>query len=232
VAVVDVLTALFASNAVLAALVERSGSGRGQRIEVDLLSTSLAALINQASTYLTTGSIPRAMGNRHPSIAPYETLAAADRQFVVAVGNDGQFAALARVVGKEQMGTDARYARNAERVANRDEMIAELEGALSTRPAAEWVDLLNAAGIPSGIVNDLGEAFALAEKVGLSPVVQVTKTGGARWPASDPDPGAQVASPMRFSRTPVTYRLPPPRLGEHSAEVESQLGIDSDRDPR
>jgi crotonobetainyl-CoA:carnitine CoA-transferase CaiB-like acyl-CoA transferase len=232
VAVVDVLTALFASNAVLAALVERSGSGRGQRIEVDLLSSSLAALINQASTYLTTGSIPRAMGNRHPSIAPYETLAAADRQFVVAVGNDGQFAALARVVGKEQMGTDARYARNAERVANRDEMIAELEGALSTRPAAEWVDLLNAAGIPSGIVNDLGEAFALAEKVGLSPVVQVTKTGGARWPASDPDPGAQVASPMRFSRTPVTYRLPPPRLGEHSAEVESQLGIDSDRDPR
>ncbi|MGO9911175.1 MAG: CaiB/BaiF CoA transferase family protein [Acidimicrobiales bacterium] len=232
VALVDVLTALFASNAVLAALVERSSSGRGQRIEVDLLSSSLAALINQASTYLTTGSIPRAMGNRHPSIAPYETLAASDRQFVVAVGNDGQFAALARVVGKGWMGADSRYERNADRVANRDEMVAELEEALSARSAAEWVELLNAAGIPSGVVNDVAEAFALAEKVGLSPVVHVTSTGGADRPASEPDPTAQVASPMRFSRTPVTYRLAPPRLGEHSAEVESQLGLGRGPDGR
>ena len=123
VAVIDVLTALFASNAVLAALVERSASGMGQRIEVDLLSCSLASLINQASTYLTTGSIPGAMANRHPSIAPYETLAAADRQFVVAVGNDGQFAALAGVVGKGWMASDERYfeERGASRESSRDD---------------------------------------------------------------------------------------------------------------
>ncbi|MGO9198634.1 MAG: CaiB/BaiF CoA transferase family protein [Acidimicrobiales bacterium] len=232
VAVIDVLTALFASNAVLAALVERSASGMGQRIEVDLLSCSLASLINQASTYLTTGSIPGAMANRHPSIAPYETLAAADRQFVVAVGNDGQFAALAGVVGKGWMASDERYSRNAARVENRHEMIAELEEALSARPAAEWVELLLAAGIPSGLVNNLAEAFALAEKVGLSPVVQLTRESSGPWPASRPDPAAQVASPMRLSRTPVSYRLPPPRLGEHSAEVEAVLGLDSDQTDR
>ena len=229
VAVVDVLTALFASNAILAALVERSSSGRGQRIEVDLLSSSLAALINQASTYLTTGAVPTAMGNRHPSIAPYEMLAAADREMVVAVGNDSQFAALAGVVGKGWMGEDARFSRNAARVGNRDEMVRELEEALSARPAAEWVGMFQAAGIPSGVVNDISEAFGLAEQVGLTPAVRVTHASSTAWTASEPDPAAQIADPMRLSRTPVSYRLPPPRLGEHSAEVESELGLDRDR---
>ncbi len=220
VAVVDVLTALYASSAILAALVERQSSGRGQRVEVDLLSSSLASLINQASTYLTTGEVPRAMGNRHPSIAPYETLLASDRRFVVAVGNDGQFRAMARVVGKAWMGEDERFARNAARVEHREEMLAELEEALLGRTAAEWVEELQGAGVPSGVVNDIGEAFALAARVGLSPVVLAD---GQPWPPSRPDPRAQVASPMRFSRTPATYRLPPPLLGEHSAEVESDL---------
>jgi len=233
VAVVDVLTALYASNAIVAALYERERSGRGQLVEVDLMSSTLASLINQASTYLTTGRVPRAMGNRHPSIAPYETLAAADRSFVVAVGNDGQFAALAAVVGKEWMAGDPRFSQNAARVANRDEMVAELEQVLVTRPAAEWVELLSRAGVPSGVVNDIGEAFAFAERVGLEPVVRLPWPGGAAepWRAGRPEPGAQVASPMRLSRTPVSYRRAPPRVGEHSGEVERLLDGDGEPGP-
>lgn len=226
VAVVDVLTALYASNAILAALLEREQSGCGQRVEVNLLQSSLAALINQASTYLTTGKVPSAMANRHPSIAPYETLASADRPLVVAVGNDGQFAALAKVVGKAWMSSDERFSRNAARVAHREQMVAELEEALSSKAAAEWVELLLDAGIPSGVVNDVGEAFALAEQVGLSPVVRITPEGAEAWPSPDPDPGAQVANPIHLSRTPVSYRRRPPRLGEHSDEVDRELGFD------
>ncbi|MHB1987872.1 MAG: CaiB/BaiF CoA transferase family protein [Acidimicrobiales bacterium] len=228
VAVVDVLTALFASNAVLAGLVERSSSGKGQRIEVDLLSSLLAGLINQASTYLTTGAIPRAMGNRHPSIAPYETFAAADRQFVVAVGNDGQFATLAALLGKAWMAVDRRFATNRARVENRLEMVGELESSFAHRQAEEWAALLNAAGIPSGVVNDISEAFSLAEELGLSPVVRVTRQLSEPWRGSDADSRAQVRSPMRFGRTPVSYRVPAPGLGEHSSRVEAELGLDEE----
>jgi crotonobetainyl-CoA:carnitine CoA-transferase CaiB-like acyl-CoA transferase len=226
VAVVDVLTALFAANAVLAALFEREKSGRGQHVEVDLLSCLLASLINQASTYLTTGAIPRAMGNRHPSIAPYETLQAADRPLVVAVGNDAQFASLAAVVGAAWMAVDDRFAANAGRVAHRDQMVELLEIELGQRPAGEWIELLQAAGIPSGVVNDVGEAFALADRLGLDPVIRLTRDGEARaGAAGEPGGDAQVRDPMGFSRSPVTYRHPPPRLGEHSAEVEEELGL-------
>ena len=159
VAVVDVLTGLYASNAILAALVGRAATGRGQRVEVDLLSSLLAGLVNQASTYLTTGAVPRALGNRHPAICPYETLAAADRLVVLAVGNDGQFAALALELGLDELGSDDRFATNAARVANRGELVALLEARLRERPATEWVERFDAAGVPSGLVNDVGEAL-------------------------------------------------------------------------
>jgi crotonobetainyl-CoA:carnitine CoA-transferase CaiB-like acyl-CoA transferase len=227
VAAVDVLTSLFASNAILAALFERSSSGKGQHVEVDLLSSSLAALFNQVSTYVTTGTVPRAMGNRHPSIAPYETLMAADRPIVVAAGNDRQFAALAGALGLERL-VSSGFGTNAQRVGRRDELVAELEAVLSTRPAAEWVRQLQERGVPCGVVNDIAEAFALAEEVGLAPVVSVARddasgAGVKAHRASLSDPAAQVASPMRLSRTPVTYRLPPPHFGEHSDQVEAEL---------
>jgi len=226
VAVVDVLTAQFAANAILAALLERERSGRGQRVEVTLLSSLLSALINQASTYLTTGHVPRALGNRHPSIAPYETLHAADRLLVVAVGNDTQFAALAETLGVGWMSTDDRFARNAARVDNRTEMTAILQGELHRRPAAEWIPLIQAAGIPCGTVNDIAEAFALAERVGLDPVVRLPRSGEARSAAAGEANGdAQVRNPMGFSRTPASYRIAPPLLGEHTAEVEADLGL-------
>lgn len=224
VAVVDVLTAQFALAGILAALHERQRSGRGQKIEVNLLSSVLSALANQASTYLTTGQVPRRMGNRHPSIAPYETLKAKDRPFVLAVANDRQFAALCRVVGVGWMRDDARFASNADRVVNRTELVETLEAALAARTADEWIAALRASGIPCGQVNDIGEAFALAEELGLTPVVRI-EAGAARSVRSgEPSASNQVRNPIGFSRTPVSYRTGPPRLGEHASQIEVELG--------
>jgi crotonobetainyl-CoA:carnitine CoA-transferase CaiB-like acyl-CoA transferase len=218
VAVADVLTGLFAANAILAALLARSTTGMGQQVEVDLMSCMLAGLVNQASTFVTTGNVPRAIGNRHPAISPYEMFAAADRPLVVAVGNDGQFAALARVLGMEWLASDERFASNSARVARRDELAELIDGRLRDEPAAAWVERLEESGVPSGLVNDIGEAFALAERLGLRPVVDVgdTSAGGEI---------AQVADPMNLSASPVTYRRRPPRLGEHTEEVLRQLGL-------
>jgi len=226
VAVVDVLTAQFAAHAILAGLYERERSGVGQHVEVNLLSSLLSALINQAATYVTTGVVPRAMGNRHPSIAPYETVSAADRLLVVAVGNDGQFAALASAVGLGWMAADERFARNAGRVEHRDVMLAILQEELHGRTAAEWLELIQAAGVPCGIVNDVAEAFALAERLGLEPVVRLPRSGEASAAAAgEPSGEAQVRNPMGFSRTPASYRSAPPMLGEHTREVEDELGL-------
>ena len=214
--VVDVLTGLFAANAILAALVSRSNTGRGQRVEVSLMSCLLAGLVNQASTYVTTGEVPQAIGNRHPAVSPYEMFKAADRPLVVAVGNDGQFAGFAGALGMEWLVSDERFVTNPARVVHQKELSELIEARLQDQPAAVWLELLAAAGIPSGLVNDIGEAFALAERLGLDPIVQV----------GDPANGdvvAQVADPMRLHSSPVTYRRRPPRLGEHTEEVLREL---------
>ncbi|HSK36293.1 MAG TPA: CoA transferase, partial [Actinomycetota bacterium] len=218
VALVDVLTGLYAFGGVLAALQERERTGRGQRVEVSLLGSALASLVNQASSFLCTGTPPRAMGNRHPSITPYETLATADRPLVVAVGNDGQFARLCRVLGLDGAAADPRFATNADRVANREELVPLLEGALAARGAADWVAALADAGVPCGLVNDVGEAFALAERLGLAPVADA---GGV----------PQVANPIGLPATPASYRLAPPALGEHTAEVLRWLAAPPPGDP-
>jgi crotonobetainyl-CoA:carnitine CoA-transferase CaiB-like acyl-CoA transferase len=218
VALVDVLTGLYATSGILAALHERARTGRGQRVEVDLLGSALASLVNQASSYLCTGRPPRAMGNRHPSITPYETLATADRPLVVAVGNDAQFARLCRVLGLPEAATDPRFAGNADRVANREALVALLEEALAARGADDWVAELSAVGVPCGLVNDVGEAFALAERLGLDPVADA---GGI----------PQVANPIRLSSSPVSYRQAPPALGEHTAEILAWLGTPPAADP-
>jgi crotonobetainyl-CoA:carnitine CoA-transferase CaiB-like acyl-CoA transferase len=218
VALVDVLTGLYAFGGVLAAVAERDRTGRGQRVEVSLLGSALASLVNQASSYLCTGRPPRAMGNRHPSITPYETLATADRPLVVAVGNDGQFARLCRVLGLPEAAADPRFATNADRVRHRDELAALLERALAARGAADWVAALAGAGVPCGLVNDVGEAFALAERLGLGAVVEA---GGV----------PQVANPIRLAASPASYRLAPPALGEHTAEVLRWLAAPPPADP-
>lgn len=205
VALVDVVTGLHATVGILAALRHRDRTGEGQRVEVNLLSSLLSALVNQASTYLSTGQAPVAMGNRHPSIAPYEVLRTGDRPLAVAAANDKLFAALAAGIGRPELTADPRFATNADRVAHREELVHELEAALSEQPADHWFERLSALGVPCGPINDVGQAFALAERLGLDPVRSVpdgARAGSLRT----------VANPISLSVTPATYRYAPPRF--------------------
>ncbi|MBD0708775.1 carnitine dehydratase [Streptomyces sp. CBMA291] len=208
VALVDVVTGLHAGLGVLAALRHRERTGEGQRVEVSLLSSLLSALTNQAAAHLGAGVVPRAMGNRHPSIAPYEVFEARDRPLVLAVGNDRQFRALCGRLGLPGLADDPRFAGNTARVAHREELVAALAPALAGRTADEWFGELTAVGVPCGPINDLADAFGLAERLGLAP----------RVPESEAGPG-QVAHPIRFGATPAAYRSAPPRLGEHTEDV-------------
>lgn len=212
VAVVDVLTGKDAVVGILAALRHRDATGEGQHVEVNLMSTLLAALVNQASGYLATGTTPRPMGNRHPSIAPYEMLRCADGMLAVAVGNDRQFATFAGLLGSAELAGDPRFATNADRVAHRDELAAALEARLTTEPARFWEERLGLAGIACGRVNTVGEAIAYAETLGLAPLLEV---GAGRMP--------QVRSPITLSVSTVAGPIAPPSLGEHTDEVKGWL---------
>ncbi|MFE7173778.1 CaiB/BaiF CoA transferase family protein [Streptomyces sp. NPDC057616] len=218
VALVDVITGLHAGMGVLAALRERERSGRGQLVEVSLLTSLLSALTNQAAAYVGAGVVPRAMGNRHPSIAPYEVLEAKDRPLVLAVGNDRQFRTLCERLGRAPLADDPRFATNAARVAHRQELLDELAGPLAGRTADEWFDELTGAGVPCGPINDLAAAFELAERLGLDARVRVDdpRRGG---------PVEQVANPVRLGATPATYRSAPPRLGEDTGALLAELGL-------
>lgn len=201
VALVDVLTGLHALSGILAALHHRDRTGEGQRVDTNLLSSLLSSMVNQASGYLGAHAIPGIMGNRHPSITPYETFATADRPIALAVGNDKQFAVLADRLGVPEILADTRFGSNADRVAHRDALFAILEEALANHGADHWHTVLNEAGVPAGPINDLAEAFSYAEQLGLDPIVAVPGTGTP-----------QVANPVALSATPVTYRLAPPPL--------------------
>ncbi|WP_329192674.1 CaiB/BaiF CoA transferase family protein [Streptomyces sp. NBC_01435] len=216
VALVDVLTGLHAAVGVMAALRHRDATGEGQHVEVSLLSSLLSSLVNQASGYTLAGRVPGILGNRHPSIAPYEVYRAADRPLVVAVGNDRQFRALCRGLGADRLADDPRFADNAGRVAHVDVLAEEISGRLALRTAAEWFGLLTPLGVPCGPVNDLAGAFEFAERLGLSP--RVTPAD-----ADPDDPMTLVANPIGLSRTPPRYERRPPRLGEHTEELKRWL---------
>jgi crotonobetainyl-CoA:carnitine CoA-transferase CaiB-like acyl-CoA transferase len=207
VALVDVITGLHGALGVLAALRHRDRTGQGQRVSVSLLSSLLSALTNHASAYAAAGVVPKAMGNRHPSIVPYEVFRAADRPIVIAAGNDGQFRALCAVLERADLAGDERFRANGGRVAHREELVAELNATLGTRPADEWFAALTPAGVPCGPINDLAAAFALAADLGLEPLVD-----------------GQVANPVRLGETPAGYRLPPPALGQDEQWVREILG--------
>lgn len=216
VALVDVLTSKDAVVGILAALRARDQrGGRGQRVEVNLLSSLLGSLANQASAFLATGEAPAAMDNQHPSIAPYETLRASDGQLAVCCGNDRQFAVLAAAIGAPGLAEDELFATNADRVAHRAALVDALEAALGADTVDAWVDRLAATGLPVGRVGTVADGFALAERLGLGPTVDV----GAGLPP-------QVRSPLTFSDTPVTRYAPPPRLGEHNDELRALLRDD------
>jgi crotonobetainyl-CoA:carnitine CoA-transferase CaiB-like acyl-CoA transferase len=209
VAIVDVVTALYATVAVLAALYARASLGRGQRVTIDLLHANLAMLANQSAGWLASGEVPRALGNVHPSIEPFATYAAADGELMILAGNDAQFARLAEALGAPGLSVDARFATNERRVANRVALRAELEQYLAARTRAEWSEVLLAAGVPAGPVQAIDEAFALAETLGLH---AVDETDGVRT----------VAFPAQLSETPAGVRMRPPDLDEHGDELRDR----------
>jgi crotonobetainyl-CoA:carnitine CoA-transferase CaiB-like acyl-CoA transferase len=206
VALVDVLTGLNAFSGILLGLRARAESG-AQHVEIDLLSTLLAGLVNQSGAAVATGRAPARLGNAHPSIAPYELFRAADRELVIAVGNDRQFAALAAAIGRPELATDPRFARNPDRVAQRGELRAILESALARDSAAAWEQRLAAVGVPAGRVNDIREALDLATALGLDPVIDL--------PAGDGPTLRAVANPIHLGGAPARYPRKPPALGEH-----------------
>ncbi|WP_397378417.1 CaiB/BaiF CoA transferase family protein [Pseudomonas sp.] len=214
VALTDILTGLYATVGVLAALNQREQSGLGQHIDVALLDVQVACLANQAMNYLNTGVSPKRLGNAHPNIVPYQDFPSADGNFIIAVGNDGQFRKLCEVAGLSALADDPRFASNKARVAHRSELIPLLRQATVFKTTAEWVTLLETAGVPCGPINDLAQVFADPHVQARGLRLDLPNSLGSITP--------QVASPLRLSETPVTYRNAPPLLGEHTEQVLSR----------
>ncbi|MDX1994397.1 MAG: CoA transferase [bacterium] len=218
VAIVDVVTGLFALSSLLAALRHAEITGQGQHLDLALLDSAIAALVNVASNTLVSGQAPRRYGNEHPNIVPYQVFSAADGDFVVAVGNDGQFAALCRLMGVEHLIHDPRYATNPARVAHRTELVAELAETFRTRPAKAWVDAILEAGIPTGPINSLPQIIGDPQVEARGLMQEMPLDNGALW--------RFVGNPVGFSETPPVVRYPPPLLGQHTDEVLRELGIE------
>ncbi|PYC29277.1 CoA transferase [Aquipseudomonas alcaligenes] len=220
VALTDILTGLYATVGVLAALNAREQTGQGQCIDVALLDVQVACLANQAMNYLATGAAPKRLGNAHPNIVPYQDFPSADGDFILAVGNDGQFRKFCEVAGLPALADDPRFSTNKARVAHRAELIPLLRQATVFKSTAEWVTLLEAAGVPCGPINDLAQVFADPQVQARGLRLDLANGLGSTTP--------QVASPLRLSATPVDYRLAPPLLGEHSdAILQRLLGLDA-----
>jgi crotonobetainyl-CoA:carnitine CoA-transferase CaiB-like acyl-CoA transferase len=214
ISVFDVMAGNHAVIGILAALRHRDATGEGQHVEVNLLSSALTGLVNHSSAYVAGGVVPYRMGNAHPSVFPYEPLPAKDRDLIVAGANDGQFRRLCEVLGIPEIADDPRFARNADRTENREQLRPILVERLATRDATEWFDALVAVGVPCGPINTIDGGFAMAERFGLDPVVTVG-TGDRAVPTT--------RHPIRFSATPAHYDLPPPELDEHGAELREWL---------
>ncbi|MBK3732761.1 crotonobetainyl-CoA:carnitine CoA-transferase CaiB-like acyl-CoA transferase [Azospirillum brasilense] len=218
VAVTDVFTGLYATIGVLGALAHRDRTGEGQWVNLALLDVQVAVLANQAMNYLVGGKAPQRLGNAHPNIVPYQAFATLDGHIILAVGNDGQFTKFCQVAGRPELAQDPRYATNPARVANRKELVPILELLLEQRTSRDWLSALEAVGVPCGPINDVSQVFA-------DPHVQ------ARHIHQDlPHPTAgtvpTVASPIRYSATPIEHTVAPPTLGQHTdAVLEEALGL-------
>ena len=221
VALTDVLTGLYSVISVLAALNHRHLTGEGQHVDLALLDVQVTSLANQNMNYLTSGIAPVRMGNAHPNIVPYQDFPTADGAMIIAVGNDGQFAALCKVLGHPEWTKDERFATNTLRVKHRETVIGLLRSVTATRPTSDWVMACEGVGVPCGPINDLKAVFD-------DPHVQARKL---KIEMPHPTAGTMplVGSPIRMSATPVEYRLPPPLLGQHTlAVLEEVLGLSRD----
>jgi crotonobetainyl-CoA:carnitine CoA-transferase CaiB-like acyl-CoA transferase len=215
VALTDILTGLYATVGVLAALNQREQSGVGQHIDVALLDVQVACLANQAMNYLATGVSPKRLGNAHPNIVPYQDFPSADGNFILAVGNDGQFRKFCEVAGIANFADDPRFVTNKARVAHRAELIPLLRQATVFKTTAQWIELLEKAGVPCGPINDLQQVFADPQVQARGLRLDLPNALGSSTP--------QVASPLRLSATPVAYRSAPPLLGQHTEALLQRL---------
>jgi crotonobetainyl-CoA:carnitine CoA-transferase CaiB-like acyl-CoA transferase len=220
VALADVLTGLYAANAIQAALIHQRESGQGQYIDMALLDVQVATLANQAMNYLATGNSPRRLGNAHPNIVPYQAFQTADGFIILAVGNDAQFERFCDLAGKPELGADTRFQKNSERVKHREALVPQVEEIMRSKTSADWLEQLHARGIPCGPINDIEQVFA-------DPQVQHR---GLQLELDHPVAGkvASVANPIRFSQTPIEYDQAPPLLGQHTdAVLQRILGLDA-----
>ena len=216
VALTDILTGLYAGNAILAVLLHREKTGQGQHIDLALLDVQVACLANQAMNYLVSGKAPRRMGNGHPNIVPYQDFPTADGDMILAIGNDGQFARFCEIAGHGEWATDERFATNAGRVRHRADLLPLLRRATVMKTTAEWISLLENAAVPCGPINDLAGVFADPQVMHRGLRLDLPHAAGGTAP--------QVGNPIRFSATPVAYDRAPPRLGQDTEAVLRELG--------
>ncbi|WP_313644709.1 CaiB/BaiF CoA-transferase family protein [Stenotrophomonas sp.] len=222
VAATDLMTGMYAATAILAALRHAERTGVGQQIDLALLDTQVAWLANQASNYLVGGVVPTRQGTAHPNIVPYQVMPAADGYFMLAVGNDGQFARLCEVIGEPQLASDPRYATNNARVAHREELVPYLQQRLRTRPAAQWLEALEKAVVPANPVNRIDQVFDDPQVQARGLRIELPHAGGGSVP--------MVRNPLKFSATPLHYGQAAPVLGQHTREVlDEVLSIDDAR---
>ena len=215
VALTDILTGLYASTAILAALQAREHTGRGQHIDLALLDVGVACLANQSMNYLYGRQVPERMGNAHPNTVPYQDFPTQDGHMILAVGNDAQFARFCQAIGEPEWAQDARFARNAERLAHRDDLIARIRAVTVTRSTRDWIALLEQHAVPCGPINTVRDVFA-------DPQVRA-RGMEIRMPHPQAGDVPLVASPIRLSDTPVTYRHAPPQLGQHTDAVLGRI---------
>jgi formyl-CoA transferase len=218
VAIVDLFTGMYASSAILAAVIHRDRTGEGQAIDMALLDTQVAMLANIASNYLCSGVSPQRWGNAHPNVVPYQTFQTSDGWIIVAVGNDSQFRNLVRAGDREALADDPRFTTNPARIQNRPALIPLLAEMVKEKSKAQWITLLEQAGVPCGPINNLHEVFENEQLIAR----------GVEMRVPHPTAGTMklVASPMRLSKTPVEVRMPPPLLGQHTDEIlRENLGM-------
>jgi formyl-CoA transferase len=218
IAVSDLMTGMYSTVAILAALAHRERSGEGQYIDMALFDVMLAMLANMNMNYLTSGKPPGRAGNAHPNIVPYQVFEAADGHVVIAVGNDGQFVKFCEVAGCADLAGHPSYRRNADRVRNREALLAILEPLVRTRPAAFWVEKLEAAGVPCGPINNIAQALADPQVAARALRIDLPHPTAGVVPL--------VANPIKLSATPPRYEHPPPTLGQHTADILRECGFD------
>ena len=207
----DIITGMYATVAVCAALAHRAETGRGQHLDLALLDSTVAILANQGANYLATGAAPGRLGNAHPNIVPYQTFKTADGDMIVACGNDGQFRKLCEVANCAHLADDPRFATNGKRVENRDELTEMLAAIVAKRPTRHWVEALEAAGVPNGPINAIDQVFREPQAIARGLKIELPHPTAGKV--------SLVRSPMRFSGTRAEHELPPPTLGQHTDEI-------------